>query len=173
MQRGKIIVYGGVVGTHFYRAEKENIKEIAETTHRVYTCVMEINLGNNVDQRYDCYIWKLSRLTIQLTMWLLKHITISLHFCTLGQSGFLKRKSYFLMVRWISNRSIKIDQLQSGSALWQECSYTHDIASHIRYCVPHRCTPQTQLLWKIPTIKLDTDSMNGKNCQTGIFCYCD
>lgn len=46
-----MIVYGEVVGTRFYEVGKENIKkETEKTTHRVYTCVMEINLGNNVGE---------------------------------------------------------------------------------------------------------------------------
>ena len=51
VQRGKMIVYGEVVGTRFYEVGKENIKkETEKTTHRVYTRVMEINLGNNVGE---------------------------------------------------------------------------------------------------------------------------
>lgn len=50
VQRGKIMVYGEVVGTRFYEVEEENIKETEKTTHRVYTRAMEFNLGNNVGE---------------------------------------------------------------------------------------------------------------------------
>lgn len=39
------------MGTQFYRVEKENLqKETTKTIHRVYTCVMEIDVGNNVGE---------------------------------------------------------------------------------------------------------------------------